>query len=243
MGTTPVIFVELFHPFTVLLVGLVLTVSLAITNSLLGKAFATGPAGKFAFEVAMTMFHLVASILAISDSITDLVLLDAPSVLAHELVKPAVDVAALLVLALRTIVAFVASSFRRDALPVVALETLGPAGEPPVRTFLRLIRAVPAVDLFVAELRSVDTTTRPVATELIGSTSRTTLLVTQVATLDSAITSLASRKTKPCGGAVEPGARAVQLVRAVRALRLPVALDRPLHAGAVRALVAALGRH
>ena len=85
--------------------------------------------------------------------VTDLVLLDAPSVLAHELVKPAVDVAALLVLALRTdsvtvtlfvflylrlvylrtVVAFVASSFRRDALPVVALETLGPAGEPPVR--------------------------------------------------------------------------------------------------------------
>ena len=51
----------------------------------------------------MTMFHLVASILAISDSITDLVLLDTPSVLAHELVKPAVDVAALLVLALRTV--------------------------------------------------------------------------------------------------------------------------------------------
>ena len=50
----------------------------------------------------MTMFHLVASILAISDSITDLVLLDAPSVLADELVQPAVDVAALLVLALRT---------------------------------------------------------------------------------------------------------------------------------------------
>ena len=79
----------------------------------------------------MTMFHLVASILAISDSITDLVLLDAPSVLADELVKPAVDIAALLVLALRTIVAFVASSFRGDTLPVVALETLGPAGEPP----------------------------------------------------------------------------------------------------------------
>ena len=85
----------------------------------------------------MTMFHLVASILAISDSITDLVLLDAPSVLAHELVEPAVDVAALLVLALRTIVAFVASSFRRDALSVVALETLGPAGEPPVRNAMR----------------------------------------------------------------------------------------------------------
>ena len=34
---------------------------------------------------------------------------------------------------LRTIIAFVASSFRRDALPIVALETLGPAGEPPVR--------------------------------------------------------------------------------------------------------------
>ena len=63
--------------------------------------------------------------------VTDLVLLDAPSVLADEPVKPTVDVAALLVLALRTIVAFVASSFRRDALPVVALETLGPAGEPP----------------------------------------------------------------------------------------------------------------
>ena len=83
--------------------------------------------------------------------VTDLVLLDAASVLAHELVKPTVDVAALLVLALRTdsvtvslfvflylrlvylrtVVAFVASSFRRNALPVVALETLGPAGEPP----------------------------------------------------------------------------------------------------------------
>ena len=132
--------------------------------------------------------------------------------------------------------------------------------EAPVRTFLSLIRPVPAVDLFVAELRSVDTTTRPVATELIGSTSRTTcrklceensfffyisttLLVAQVATLDSAITSLASRKTKPGGGAVEPGARAAQLVRQVRALRLPVALDRLLHARAVRALVAALDRH
>ena len=85
----------------------------------------------------MTMFHLVASILAISDSITDLVVLDTPSVLAHELVEPAVDVAALLVLALRTIVAFVASSFRGDTLPVVALETLGPAGEPPVRNAMR----------------------------------------------------------------------------------------------------------
>ena len=85
----------------------------------------------------MTMFHLVASILAISNSITDLVLLDAPSVLAHELVKPAVDIAALLVLALRTVVAFVASSFRGDALPVVALETLGPAGEPPARKEMR----------------------------------------------------------------------------------------------------------
>ena len=51
----------------------------------------------------MTMFHLVASILAISDSITDLVLLDAPSVLADELVEPAVNVTALLVLALRTV--------------------------------------------------------------------------------------------------------------------------------------------
>ena len=71
----------------------------------------------------------------------------------------------------------------------------------------------------------------------------TTLLVAQVTALDSAITSLASRKTKPCGGAVEPGARAVQLVRHVRALRLPVALDRLLDARAVRALVAALGRH
>ena len=71
----------------------------------------------------------------------------------------------------------------------------------------------------------------------------TTLLVAQVAALDSAITSLASRKTKPGGGAVEPGAPAVQLVRHVRALRLPVALDRPLDARAVRALVAALGRH
>ena len=88
----------------------------------------------------MTMFHLVASILAISDSITDLVLLDAPSVLADELVKPAVDIAALFVLALRTIVAFVASSFRRDALPVVALETLGPAGQPPVRNAIRQAR-------------------------------------------------------------------------------------------------------
>ena len=103
----------------------------------------------------MTMFHLVASILAISDSITDLfcflflflfffvtdlVLLDAPSVLAHELVKPTVDVAALLVLALRTIVAFVASSFRRDTLSVVALETLGPAGEPPARNARRQTR-------------------------------------------------------------------------------------------------------
>ena len=68
----------------------------------------------------MTMFHLVASIFAISNSITDLILLDAPSILAHELVEPTVDVAALLVLALGTIVAFVASSFRRDALPVVA---------------------------------------------------------------------------------------------------------------------------
>ena len=48
------------------------------------------------------MFHLVASILAISDSITDLVLLDAASVLADELVKPAVNVTALLILALRT---------------------------------------------------------------------------------------------------------------------------------------------
>ena len=38
---------------------------------------------------------------------------------------------------LRTVVAFVASSFRRDALPVVALETLGPAGEPPVRKEMR----------------------------------------------------------------------------------------------------------
>ena len=83
------------------------------------------------------MFHLVASILAISDSITDLVLLDAPSVLADELVKPAVDIAALFVLALRTVVAFVASSFRGDALSVVALETLGPAGEPPVRDAMR----------------------------------------------------------------------------------------------------------
>ena len=55
----------------------------------------------------MTMFHLVASILAISDSITDLVLLDAPSVFADELVKPAVDIAALLVLALRTVSLFV----------------------------------------------------------------------------------------------------------------------------------------
>ena len=81
----------------------------------------------------MTMFHFVASILAILDSITDLVLLDTASILAHELVKPAVDIAALLVLALRTIVAFVASSFRGDALSVVALDTLGPAGEPPVR--------------------------------------------------------------------------------------------------------------
>jgi len=209
MGATPVIFVELLHPFTVLLVRRVLAVSLAVTDSLFGKTFATGPAGKFAFEVAMTMFHLVASILAISDSITDLVLLDTPSVLAHELVKPAVDVAALLVLALRTIVAFVASSFRRDALSVVALETLGPAGEPPVGTFLSLIRSVPAVDLFVTELRSVDTTTCPVATELIGGTSRTTLLVAEVAALDCSITSLASRKTKPGCGAVEPGARAV----------------------------------
>ena len=55
----------------------------------------------------MTMFHLVASILAISDSITDLVLLDTASVLANELVKPAVDIAALLVLALRTVSLFV----------------------------------------------------------------------------------------------------------------------------------------
>ena len=85
----------------------------------------------------MTMFHLVASILAISNSITDLILLDAPSILAHELVEPTVDVAALLVLALRTIVAFVASSFRRDALSVVALETLGPAGEPPATKEMR----------------------------------------------------------------------------------------------------------
>ena len=38
---------------------------------------------------------------------------------------------------LRTIVAFVASSLRRDALSVVALETLGPAGEPPVRKEMR----------------------------------------------------------------------------------------------------------
>ena len=71
----------------------------------------------------------------------------------------------------------------------------------------------------------------------------TTLLVTQVAALDSAITPLASWKTKPCAGAVEPGARAVQLVRHVRALRLPVALDRALDARAVCALVAALGCH
>ena len=71
----------------------------------------------------------------------------------------------------------------------------------------------------------------------------TTLLVAEVAALDCSITSLASRKTKPGCGAVEPGARAVQLVRAVRALRLPVALDRPLDARAVRAFVPALGRH
>ena len=51
----------------------------------------------------MTMFHLVASILAISDSITDLVLLDAASILADKLVQPTVNVAALLVLALRTV--------------------------------------------------------------------------------------------------------------------------------------------
>ena len=71
----------------------------------------------------------------------------------------------------------------------------------------------------------------------------TTLLVAQVAALDCSITSLASRKTKPGGGAVEPGAGAVQLVRHVRALRLPVALDRLLDARTVRALVPALGRH
>ena len=161
--------------------------------------------------------------------------------LADKLIEAAVDVAPLLVLALRAVIPFVASSFCRNALSVVALVALRPTGEPSVRALLRLVRSVPAVDPLVAQLLPVDATASPVATELIVRTSRATLLVTHVAALGGPVAALPGRQAEAGAGAVEPCAGAVPLVRPVRALGVPVALDRPAHAGSIRALVPALG--
>lgn len=186
------------------------------------------------------MFHLVTPILAIRDSVTDGILLCTAPVLADKLVEATVDVAPLLVLALRAVIPFVASSFCRNALSVVALVALRPTGEPSVRALLRLVRSVPAVDPLVAQLLPVDATSSPVATELIVRTSRATLLVTHVAALGGPVAALAGRQAEARGGAVEAGAGAVPLVRPVRTLCVPVALDGLADAGAICTLVAAL---
>ena len=160
--------------------------------------------------------------------------------LADKLIEAAVDVAPLLVLALRAVISFVASPFCRNALSVVALVALRPAGQPPVRALLRLVRSVPAIDLLVAQLLPVDATSSPVATELIVCTSRATLLVAHVAALGGPVTALVGRQAEARGCAVETSAGAVPLVRPVRTLCVPVALDGLADAGAICTLVAAL---
>ena len=239
--------------------------NLAVTHSLFGKTFATRPenhqlypflivhphpsclkiskiepASKFPSQVAMTVFHLVTSVLAIRDSVTDGILLCTAPILADELVEAAVHVAPLLIFALRAIISFVASPFCRNALSVVALVALRPAGQPPVRALLRLVRSVPAVNPLVAQLLPVDATSSPIATELIVRTSRTTLLVAHVIALSCPVTPLPGRQAEACGGAVEASAGAVPLVRPVRTLGVPVALDGLADTGAISALVAAL---
>ena len=188
----------------------------------------------------MTVFHLVTPILAIRNSVTDGILLCTAPILADKLVQAAVHVAPLLVLPLRAVVAFVASPFCRNALPVMALIAFWPAGKPPIRALLRLVRSVPAVDPLVAQLLTIDATASPVATELIVSTSWATLLITHVAAMDGPIASLPGRQAEPGGGAVEAGAGAVPLVRAIGTLSVPVALHRLADTGAISTLVAAL---
>ena len=188
----------------------------------------------------MTVFHLVTSILAIRDSVTDGILLCTAPVLADKLVQATVHVAPLLVLALRAVISFVASPFCRNALSVMALVALWPAGQPSVRALLRLVRSVPAIDPLVTQLLPVDATSSPVATELIVRTSRATLLVAHVAALDGSVAALPGRQAEARGGAVEAGAGAVPLVRAVRTLGVPVALDGLADTGSISALVAAL---
>jgi len=158
------------------------------------------------------MFHLVTPILTIMNSVTDSILFCTAPILADKLVEPAVHVTPLLVLPLRAVVPFVASSFCRNALSVVALVALRPAGEPSVRAFLCLVRSVPAVDPLVAQLLSVDATASPVATELIVCTSRATLLIAHVAAVDGSVAALPCRKAESGGGAVESGAGAVPFV-------------------------------
>ena len=189
----------------------------------------------------MTVFHLVAPILAIRDSVTNGILLRTASIFADKLIETAMHIATLFVFSLSAVVSFVASPFRGNALSIVALVSLRPAREPSVRTLFRLVGSVPAVDLLVAQLLPVDAPAGPIATELIFSASRATLLVAHVIALGCPVTSLPGRQAEARAGAVETCAGAIPLVRPVRALGVPVALDRPAHAGAIRALVPALG--
>ena len=187
------------------------------------------------------MFHLITSILAIRNSIADSVLLHTTPILADKLVEAAMHVATLLVFPLRAVVALVASSFRRNTLPVVALVAFGPAGEPSVRAVFRLVRSVPAVNPFVAELLPVNATSSPIATKLIVRTSRAALLVAHVTAVDGSVASLPGGQAEAGGGAVEAVAGAVPLVRPVGTLSVPVALDSLAHTGAISALVTTLG--
>ena len=189
----------------------------------------------------MTMFHLITSILAIRNSIADSVLLHTTPILADKLVEAAMHIATLLVFPLRAVVALVASSFRRNTLPVVALVAFGPAGEPSVRAILSLVGSVPAVNPFVAQLLPVNATSSPIATKLIFGTSRAALLVTHVTAVDCPVTSLPSGQAEAGGGAVEAVAGAVPLVRPVGTLSVPVALDGLTDTGAISALVTTLG--
>ena len=69
------------------------------------------------------------------------------------------------------------------------------------------------------------------------------MLVTHVTALDRPVTALSSGQAEVGGGAVESVAGAVPLVRPVRTLGVPVALDGLADTGAISALVTTLGAH